>query len=98
MHAKVKIQSLIVFQTSLTCSVQHFLSPVKWKEYTNFVYFNTGREEIEDFLDDIGQSFGRDKIRVKLNNERKITDERKKMRLDEIGVQIARKSLKRWLK
>ena len=59
---------------------------MKWKENTDFVYFDTEREEIEDFLDDIGQPFGRDKIRVKLKNERKITDERKKMRLDEIGV------------
>ena len=94
----MKIQSLIVLETSLKCAGKHLLSPVKWKEYTDFVYFDTGREEIEDFLDDIGQPFGRDKIRVKLNNERKITDERKKMRLDEIGVQIARKSLTRWLK
>ena len=86
MHAKVKIQSLIVLQTSLKCAGKHLLSPVKWKENTDFIYFDTEREEIEDFLDDIGQPFGRDKIRVKLNNERKITDERKKMRLDEIGV------------
>ena len=89
MHAKIKIQSLIIFQTSLnslTFAGQHFLSPVKWKEYTDFVCFGIGREEIEDFLDDIGQPFGRDKVRIKLNNERKIADERKKMRLAEIGV------------
>ena len=89
MHTKIKIQSLIIFQTSLnslTCAGQHFLSPVKWKEYTDFVYFDIGREEIEDFLDDIGRPFGRDKVRIKLNNERKIADERKKMRLAEIGV------------
>ena len=41
---------------------------------------------MEDFLDDIGRPFGRDKVRIKLNNERKIADERKKMRLAKIGV------------
>ena len=89
MHAKIKIQSLIIFKNSLnslTCAGQHFLSSVKSKEYTDFVYFDIGGEEIEDFLDNIGQPFGRDKVRIKLNNERKIADERKKMRLAEIGV------------
>ena len=89
MHAKIKIKSLIVFQTSpnsLKFVGQHFLSPVNWKKYTDFVCFGIGREEIEDFLDDIGQSFGRDKVKIKLNNERKIADERKKMKLAEIGV------------
>ena len=44
-----------------------------------------------DFLDNIGRLFGRDKTRIKLNNERRIADERKKMRLAEIGEQIERK-------
>ena len=56
------------------------------KRIHRFCLFRLGREEIEDFLDDIGQPFGRDKVRIKLNNERKIADERKKMRLAEIGV------------
>ena len=89
MLAKIKIQLLIIFQTSLnslTCAGQHFLSPVKWKEYTDFVYFDIGREEIEDFLEEIGRPFARDKVRIKLNNESKKADERKKMRLAEIGV------------
>ena len=41
---------------------------------------------MEDFLDDIGRPFGRDKVRIKLNNERKIADERKKMRPAKIGA------------
>ena len=41
---------------------------------------------MEDFLDNIGRSFARDRVRIKLNNERKIADERKKMRVAEIGV------------
>ena len=89
MHAEIKIQSLIEFQTSLnlfTCAGQHFLFPVKWKEYSDFVYFDIGGEEIEDFLDDIGRPFGPDKVRIKLNNERKIADESKNMRLVKIGV------------
>ena len=44
-------------------------------EYTDFVYFDIGREKIEDFLDDIVRPFGRDKVRIKLNNEREIADE-----------------------
>ena len=63
-----------------------FLSPVKWKDYTHFVYFDIGREEIEDFLDEIGRPFDRDKVRIKLNNERKIADEQKKMRLAKIRI------------
>ena len=80
MHAKIKIQSLIVFQTSLnslTFAGQHLLSPLKWKEHTEFVCYGKGREEIEDFQDDIRQPLSRDKVRIKLINERKIADERK---------------------
>ena len=82
MYTKMKIQSLIIFPSSLnllTCAGQYFLSLVKWKESTDFIYFDIGREEI-------GQPFGRGKVRIQLNNEKKIADERKKMRLAQIGV------------
>ena len=86
MLVKIKIQSLI--QTSLnsrTCACQDLFSS-EVKKFTDFVYFDIGREKIEDFLDNIERPFGRDKVRIKLNNERKIADERKKMRLAEIGA------------
>ena len=50
------------------CAGEQFLSPVKWKEYTDFGYFDIGREEMEDLLDNIGQPFGPDKVSIKLNN------------------------------
>ena len=41
---------------------------------------------MDDFVTDIGRPFGREKVRIKLKNERKIADERKKIRLAKIGI------------